>query len=162
MSTVVRRSLLLATVVATLIGGLFVAAPAAAAAPPPVTHAGRGHQHRRDHDPQLERLMSQHRLTSVDLVEFYLHRIKRLNPELHAIITVSPRAMADARHADALRRRGDRRTLLGIPIIVKDNIDTTGMPTTAGSWALAGSCHTTRSSSNGSRPRARSSSPRRT
>ncbi|HMC71619.1 MAG TPA: amidase family protein, partial [Mycobacteriales bacterium] len=58
---------------------------------------------------------------------------------LHAVITVSPTARADARAADQTRREGDHRPLLGMPIIVKDNIDTTGMPTTAGSWALAGS-----------------------
>jgi amidase len=55
------------------------------------------------------------------------------------VITVSPTALADARAADQARRDGDHGPLLGLPIIVKDNIDTTGMPTTAGSWALAGS-----------------------
>jgi amidase len=75
----------------------------------------------------------------VQLTQFYLHRIRKLNPTLNAVITVSPTALADARAADAARRRGDDRPLLGIPIIVKDNIGTTGMPTTAGSWALAGS-----------------------
>jgi amidase len=55
------------------------------------------------------------------------------------VITVSPTALADARAADRARRNGDDRQLLGIPIIVKDNVNTTGMPTTAGSWALAGS-----------------------
>ncbi len=89
--------------------------------------------------PQLEALMDHHRLTSVQLVQFYVHRIAKLNPELHAVITVSRSALADAIAADAARRSGDRRPLLGIPIIVKDNIDTSGMPTTAGSWALAGS-----------------------
>jgi amidase len=89
--------------------------------------------------PELQRLMDAHRLTSVQLVQFYLHRIKKLNPELNAVITVSPSALADARAADRARRRGVRKPLLGIPAIVKDNIDTTGMPTTAGSWALAGS-----------------------
>ncbi|HEY8988720.1 MAG TPA: amidase, partial [Candidatus Limnocylindrales bacterium] len=73
------------------------------------------------------------------LVQFYLHRIKKLNPKLHAIITVSPTALADARAADRARRHGVRKPLLGIPVIVKDNIDTTGMPTTAGSFALKGS-----------------------
>jgi amidase len=89
--------------------------------------------------PQLQRLMDRHRLTSVQLTQFYLHRIKKLNPMLNAVITVSPTARAEARAADKARRRGDDRPLLGIPIIVKDNINTTGMPTTAGSWALAGS-----------------------
>jgi amidase len=89
--------------------------------------------------PELQDLMDGHRLTSVQLVQFYLHRIAKLNPELNAVITVSPTALADARAADAARRAGDDRPLLGIPIIVKDNIDTTGMSTTAGSWALAGS-----------------------
>ncbi|MGH3078507.1 MAG: amidase, partial [Gaiellaceae bacterium] len=83
--------------------------------------------------------MDAHRLKSVQLTQFYLHRIRKLNPTLNAVITVSPTALADARAADAARRDGDDRPLLGIPIIVKDNINTTGMATTAGSWALAGS-----------------------
>ena len=89
--------------------------------------------------PELQALMDRHRLSSVQLTQFYLHRIKKLNPQLNAVITVSPTALADARAADKARRQGDDRPLLGIPIIVKDNINTTGMPTTAGSWALAGS-----------------------
>ncbi|RPH63480.1 MAG: hypothetical protein EHM89_03890, partial [Acidobacteria bacterium] len=89
--------------------------------------------------PELQELMNAHRLKSVQLTQFYLHRIRKLNPTLNAVITVSPTALADARAADAARRAGDSRPLLGIPIIVKDNINTTGMATTAGSWALAGS-----------------------
>jgi amidase len=78
-------------------------------------------------------------MNSVQLMNFYLRRIRQLNPTLNTVITVSPTALADARAADRARRKGDDRPLLGIPIIVKDNINTTGMPTTAGSWALAGS-----------------------
>ena len=83
--------------------------------------------------------MNSSRLKSVQLTQFYLQRIRKLNPVLNAVITVSPTALADAQAADKARRGGDDRPLLGIPIIVKDNIGTTGMPTTAGSWALAGS-----------------------
>jgi amidase len=88
---------------------------------------------------QLQELMNSHRINSVELTNFYLRRIKQFNPILNAVITVSPTAHKDALAADAARRGGDRRPLLGIPIIVKDNVNTTGMPTTAGSWALAGS-----------------------
>ncbi|HJR95573.1 MAG TPA: amidase family protein [Gaiellaceae bacterium] len=89
--------------------------------------------------PELQELMDARRLKSVQLTQFYLRRIRQLGPTLNAVITVSPTALADARAADNARRDGDDRPLLGIPIIVKDNINTTGMPTTAGSWALAGS-----------------------
>lgn len=89
--------------------------------------------------PQLQALMNRGRLSSAQLVGFYERRIAALNPKLHAVITVSPTVAAQAALADRLRRYGDRRPLLGIPILVKDNIDTTGMPTTAGSLALAGS-----------------------
>jgi amidase len=89
--------------------------------------------------PELQKLMDKHWLSSRELANFYLRRIRLLNPTLKAVITVSETARADARAADRARRKGDDRPLLGIPIIVKDNINTTGMPTTAGSWALAGS-----------------------
>ena len=89
--------------------------------------------------PELQELMDARRLKSVQLTQFYLQRIRKLNPTLNAVITVSPTALADARAADRARRGDDDRPLLGIPIIVKDNVNTTGMPTTAGSWALAGS-----------------------
>jgi amidase len=87
--------------------------------------------------PELQRLMNARRLSSVELTNFYVKRIHQLDKELNAVITVSPKAIADARAADQARRNGDSRPLLGIPIIVKDNINTTGMPTTAGSYALA-------------------------
>lgn len=88
--------------------------------------------------PELQALMDAGRLTSEQLTEFYLNRIRHTNRVLNAVIAISPTALDDARAADEARRHGDRRPLLGIPIIVKDNINTTGMPTTAGSWALAG------------------------
>jgi len=139
MSTAVRRFFALATITVALLLAGGAIAPAALAAPPPTHTRHAGIDLDATTIPQLEWLMDHHRLTSVQLVHFYLHRIKKLNPELHAIITVSPTALADARAADSARRHGSHLPLLGIPIIVKDNIDTTGMPTTAGSWALAGS-----------------------
>jgi amidase len=138
MRTVLRRSLVMATLLALLLGVAGFAGPVDAASRPTATKVA-GINVDTTTIPQLEALMDRHRLTSVQLVQFYLHRITKLNPLLHAVIRTNPSALALARAADAARRAGDDRPLLGIPIIVKDNIDTTGMPTTAGSWALAGS-----------------------
>jgi amidase len=141
MSSPVRRSLVLATLLALLLGVSGAAAPIGLAATPTSTRVA-GIDIDATTIPELQALMDARRLNSVQLTQFYLQRIKKLNPKLNAVITVSPRALADARAADMARRQGSHLPLLGIPVLVKDNIDTTGMPTTAGSWALAGSTPT--------------------
>ncbi len=81
-------------------------------------------------------------VTAQDLTAFYLSRIERLNPVLHAVISVSAHAVADAKASDEARARGAApRPLEGIPVLVKDNIAADGMPTTAGSPALAEAEH---------------------
>ena len=138
MRALVRRSLILATMLALLLGVAGPASPTVLAAQPTSTRVA-GIDVDASTIPQLQSLMNRHRLKAVQLVQFYLHRISKLDSKLNSVITVSPTALADARKADAARRHGDRRPLLGIPVIVKDNVNTTGMATTAGSWALAGS-----------------------
>jgi len=74
-----------------------------------------------------------------DLVELYLDRIARLDPELHAFRTVmAERALADADQAEARRRAGDARPLLGVPIAVKDVEDVAGEVTGWGTAAHGG------------------------
>ena len=138
MSSRLRRSLVLTTLLALLAGVAGAAAPIGLAANPPNTKVS-GIDVDAATIPELQALMNSRRINAVELTNFYLRRIRQLNPTLNAVITVSPTALADARAADRARRNGDHRPLLGIPIIVKDNVNTTGMPTTAGSWALAGS-----------------------
>jgi amidase len=138
MSSRLRRSLVLTTLLALLLAVSGAAALIGLAANPPHTKVA-GIDVDKTTIPELQELMDSRRMNSVKLTNFYLRRIRQLNPTLNAVITVSPTALADARAADRARRSGDDRPLLGIPIIVKDNINTTGMPTTAGSWALAGS-----------------------
>ncbi len=81
------------------------------------------------------------RVTSEELVRAYSKRIDdidRNGPTLRSVLIVNPHAAADARALDAERKaRGPRGPLHGIPILVKDNIETADpMPTTAGSLAL--------------------------
>ncbi len=84
------------------------------------------------------------RWTSRGLVAAYLGRIEALNlqgPELRAVLETNPEAEAIASALDAERRDGKvRGPLHGIPILLKDNVDTADrMTTTAGSLALEGS-----------------------
>ena len=74
-----------------------------------------------------------------DLTKFYLSRIDTLNPLVNAVLIKNPEAIAIAKKLDNELKSGkDRGPLHGIPIILKDNIDTHDkMPTTAGSRALA-------------------------
>ncbi len=143
MSSPVRRSLVLSTALSLLLVCTAIGAPGVLAKKPAHGHLTDTRVAGINVDattiPLLQALMDHHRLKSVQLTQFYLHRIKKLNPLLHAVITVSPTAKADAKAADKARKRGSHLPLLGIPVIVKDNVNTTGMPTTAGSWALAGS-----------------------
>ena len=89
---------------------------------------------------QLQADMTARRATSADLVRAYLKRIDRLDrrgPTLRSIIALNPEALAQARALDAERRAGRvRGPLHGVPVLIKDNIDTIEMPTTAGSFAL--------------------------
>ena len=81
-------------------------------------------------------------LTSERLIEMSLARIEaydQAGPELHAMLWLNENALARARELDEERRRsGPRSPLHGIPVALKDNVDTGDMPTTGGSALLAG------------------------
>jgi amidase len=93
--------------------------------------------------PELQRALEERLITSEQLVEMYLARIAAYDdagPRLNAFLTVNERAERTARVLDLLRRFGlARGPLFGIPVLLKDNVDTFDMPTTAGSVALEGS-----------------------
>ncbi len=79
-------------------------------------------------------------ITTESLVAFYLDRIRRFDGVLSSIICINPTAMELARKCDeSLRTTGKLSgSLHGVPVLVKDNIETADMPTTAGSLSLQG------------------------
>ena len=92
---------------------------------------------------ELQAEMAGGRLTSVQLTKFYLDRIAALDqsgPNVNSVIELNPDALQLARSADSRRAKGKViGPLDGIPVLLKDNIDTGDrMQTTAGSFALAG------------------------
>src|SRR5687767_7236037 len=93
--------------------------------------------------PDLLKALQTGLITSEQLVAMYLARIAAYDdagPGLNAFLTVNANALAEARELDRTRHPGiERSPLHGIPILLKDNIDTADMPTTAGSVALRGS-----------------------
>ena len=91
--------------------------------------------------PELQAAMEDGRVTSRQIVAQYLARIAAYDdrgPGLNAMIALNGRALEEA---DALDREraasGPRGPLHGIPVVVKDNFDVAGLPTTAGAIALA-------------------------
>jgi amidase len=92
---------------------------------------------------QINAAFAKGTLTAEQLVQMSLKRIEAYDdhgPKLNALITVNPNALETARALDAERKaKGPRSPLHGIPVVLKDNYNTTDMATTAGSVFLAGS-----------------------
>ena len=94
----------------------------------------------------LSAAQAQGRVSAETLTRSYLARIERYDrrgPQLRAVLALNPQALTAARELDAARRAGQiRGPLHGIPLLLKDNIETRDpLPTTAGSLALAGARH---------------------
>jgi amidase len=78
-------------------------------------------------------------VSSRELVELYLERIERLDPQVNSYrVVIAERALAEADQAQARRQGDDDRPLLGVPIAVKDNVDIAGEVTTHGTSAHGG------------------------
>lgn len=91
----------------------------------------------------LQKLMADHKLSSEQLTQLYLDRINDIDkngPKLNAIIELNPDALTIAKAMDAERSGGKVRSPMhGIPILIKDNINTGDkMMTTAGALAMVG------------------------
>ena len=89
---------------------------------------------------EVTRALSDGTVTSVALVEGYLERIAALStggPAVNAVRCLAPDAAGRADELDAERRAGRLRgPLHGVPVLVKDNVDVAGLPTTGGALAL--------------------------
>ncbi len=86
---------------------------------------------------QLRQMLDEKKISSVELTEQYLDKIKANNDKFGAYITVCPdEAIAMAKSADEKIAKGEATLLTGIPMAIKDNICTKGIKTTCGSKML--------------------------
>jgi Asp-tRNA(Asn)/Glu-tRNA(Gln) amidotransferase A subunit family amidase len=82
----------------------------------------------------IRKMIRQREVSPVEVAEAHLERIARLNPQLNAIVTLAPDVVERAKAAEAALLRGDEvGSLHGVPVTVKDTIDTAGVRTTSGS-----------------------------
>ena len=82
----------------------------------------------------IARLIREREVSPVEVVEVYLQQISRLNPALNAIVTLAPDAIGQAREAEQAVMRGEQLgPLHGVPVTIKDTIETAGLRTTSGS-----------------------------
>jgi len=120
----------------------FTALVAAAALGLGSAHAGQAPAPYYQSLRQLQQAMQQGTLTSVALTQDYIQRIKARDQGaggVNSVILLNPDALKVAAERDRARKAGTAHGLLfGIPVLVKDNMDTHDMPTTAGSLALEG------------------------
>ena len=91
----------------------------------------------------LLQLIKTHAASSVEIVAAHLRRIEETNPALNAIVTIAPDVLDRARERDRELTRGSvRGPLHGLPLTVKDTIDTASIRTTCGSRLFAGNVPT--------------------
>src|SRR2546423_13343357 len=87
---------------------------------------------------RLAELIRTRAVSPVEVVEAHLRSIETLNPALNAIVTLAPDAVEHAREAEAAIMRGEQVGLLhGVPVTVKDTIETQGLRTMSGSLLRA-------------------------
>ncbi|GAI31405.1 unnamed protein product, partial [marine sediment metagenome] len=86
---------------------------------------------------EAHRLLKTKQLSSVELTKACLERIHRVEPKVHALVTITDElALKQAQKADELIAAGDVNPLTGIPVLIKDNICTKGIRTTCSSRML--------------------------
>jgi amidase len=96
--------------------------------------------------PTIQEYVNNKILSYERIVLFYLYRIRKFestpNLALHSIIALNPNIVKEAREKDRKRPGKLRNSIYGLPILLKDNINTIGMPTTAGAFALVENSNT--------------------